>query len=367
MTSKTPAEKPMQSLIARLESHLATISRRYPHAWRMMDMFRAERKKLGDWPHWCFAPFSASYAIVSGGGDNRIPYGSKAGLDIGRVAALSAWRITKGIYHFDETLFESIAATPLDGKLPVHLLYHLPEWCVYIPAPGLEFYKYKLVGFFAQLEYDVNEGHSELRLLFDTDDSHAPYRAAGIELPNGLVPFPIHLRAEGLVESIEDAMEYSRRQNMRFGSPEQDHLLVMSKDELDTASKAVAPMVNLVLYLCSIGADVRSKDNSRPTRPMPVKTKKGLRLFAKEKPVIWETGYRLGVALRKAEAETRSEYKGGTHGSPKPHVRVAHWHSFWTGPMKEPDKRRLVLKWLPPIPVAVGERYELIPTLRPVK
>ncbi|EMO24671.1 hypothetical protein LEP1GSC170_1243 [Leptospira interrogans serovar Bataviae str. HAI135] len=31
-----------------------------------------------------------------------------------------------------------------------------------------------------------------------------------------------------------------------------------------------------------------------------------------------------------------------------PHIRRAHWHHFWAGSNEE---RKLILRWLPPIPV----------------
>ena len=354
----------MQATISRIESHLSAIARRYPDAWRLMDLFRAERKSLGDWPHWCFAPLAASYAIVSGGGNNRvIPDGSDSLVDISRIGALAAWRITKGIYHFYELLFQKVSATPLKGELPVSLLHHLPEWCVYIPTPGMKCFDYRLHGFFAHIEYDVNDGHSELRLLFDTDESRPPFSPVGIELPTGLIPFPIHLRPDGLTRSLGESFQYAKQQADRLGFHEMAGIIAMTPKNIAEACDEVAPFINLVLYLCSVGADIRTGGDRRPAFPVAKKTKKGLRLFPKDKPTIWETGFRIGAALRAAEGETRSEEKGGTHASPRPHIRVAHWHSFWAGPMKEPEKRRLLLKWLPPIPVGMGE---ILPTVKTV-
>ena len=354
----------MQATISRIESHLSAIARRYSDAWRLMDLFRAERKSLGDWPHWCFAPLAASYAIVSGGGNNRIlPDDSQAAADVGRIGALSAWRITKGIYRFDELLFQKVSATPLEGDLPVRLLYHLPEWCVYIPTPEKMWFDYKLFGFFAHLEYDVNDRRSELRLLLDTDESSIPSSDEETGLPVRLIPFAIHLRPEGLVRSVGESFEYARKQAIRFGSNEMAEKIAMSPENIAEACDQAAPLVNLVLYLCSAGADIRDNKERSPTRPSAVKTKKGLRLFPAHRPTVWETGFRIGATLRKAEEQIASEYQGGTHAGPRPHIRVAHWHSFWTGPTKEPEKRRLLVKWLPPIPVGTGE---IIPTVKTV-
>ena len=50
----------------------------------------------------------------------------------------------------------------------------------------------------------------------------------------------------------------------------------------------------------------------------------------------------------------------GAHSSPRPHVRAAHWHTFWVGPRsaKFPD-RKPIIRWLPPIPIGMNWRREL--------
>ena len=74
-------------------------------------------------------------------------------------------------------------------------------------------------------------------------------------------------------------------------------------------------------------------------------------------------GVRIGSAIRKARHNERSSKPvHGTHSSPVPHIRKAHWHHFWTGPVTD---KKLVLKWLPPIPVNIDD--ELTTVIRDVK
>jgi hypothetical protein len=44
----------------------------------------------------------------------------------------------------------------------------------------------------------------------------------------------------------------------------------------------------------------------------------------------------------------------------------AHSHRYIIGPIKEPDRRRPVVKWFMSIPVAMGEVGELAPTVKPI-
>ena len=106
---------------ARPREVLATIGHAYPHLWPAVDRLRAMRADdFPEWPDWCFLPMQGAYAILSGGGDRRVP------LDcihhVGIVAALAAWRVTQGVYRFDPAVAEAVAATPLDGELPTDLL-----------------------------------------------------------------------------------------------------------------------------------------------------------------------------------------------------------------------------------------------------
>ena len=115
----------MNSAECRPRQHLAAAGSLYPNAWRQIDHFRAMRGRegLGNWPDWCFLPIAGYHAIVSGGGSNRVPFDRIS--DLARLAALGAWRVTQGIYRFDEDLYEAIVSTELKGDIPADLLTSL--------------------------------------------------------------------------------------------------------------------------------------------------------------------------------------------------------------------------------------------------
>lgn len=58
---------------------------------------------------------AAWYDIVSGGKGPLLL--DRIG-DVGRVAALGSWRVTQGVYRFDQDLYEAVKSTPLEGNLP---------------------------------------------------------------------------------------------------------------------------------------------------------------------------------------------------------------------------------------------------------
>jgi hypothetical protein len=326
---------------------LHSFSRRYPDAWKQVDEFRASRKELGDWADWCFLPLAGTYAIVSKGKTLQSPNQVQ---HVGILGALAAWRVTQGIYRFDPTTFDALWNTPVSGDIPTEVLFHLPEWCVYIPTPDRTWQGSNLNGLFAHLEHDVNDRRRELRLLLDVTGP------AG----DDLIAMPIHLGKGGVAEGVEAMLQEAARQF--------PVTVYRAPGEAERLSSDVSPLVSLVLYLCSQAAEIREAGAGKrvPTRPKPQKTMKSMRIFAPDHPSRWEVGYRLGAALRQALSAHEPKEATGTHASPRPHIRRAHWHSYWVGKRDQPDARSVTLKWLPPVPVNVQGVDDLTATVRDV-
>jgi hypothetical protein len=352
-TSGPTKDVALDATVARLQVYLARIAEQYPDVWKNVDRLRAGRgRTLPQWPSWCFMPLAGAYAIASGGRDDAPPERLGA---IAALGALTAWRPTQGIYRFDPTVAAAVWDTPLDGDIPSDVLHHLPEWCVYIETPGSTYLEADSPGFFAWLEYDANDRREELRLAID----------CGGTLSTAI---PVHLGAD-LVAGVARALAEAARQAATYDmGPAQREILSIPPEMM---AAAIAPRINLVLYLCSTNAEMleRNTGRLRPSKPTLTRTKDGLRMFAAEKPTSWEVAYRLGAAIRHAQEMPARRPGDGTHASPRPHVRRAHWHAFWTGPKAKPGvkgDRNLILKWLPPMAVAVGEEAEVIPTIHMV-
>lgn len=305
--------------------HLEAVSRDYPGVWRAYDGILASRgRDVPDWPSWCFAPLAAAFAVVSGGEDIVDP---RKVLDVGRVGALAAWRPTQGIYRFDPTLLEQLRATPISGDLPVEHLQRLPEWCVYVELP---FDDWGLFGFFAHLESDEDD-RVELRIVVD--------------LPSGLLSLPLHL-----VGSLPECIAAAQEAALENGAPS---AVASTRESL---TSRLAPLISVLLYLCSEDAEMRPTRGRGPVRPAMKRSKDGEPRMPPAKALeVWETGYGLGALLRDAIA--RNEEGGG---SVRPHVRRAHWHSYWRG---EGRSERIV-KWLSPILVGGGPEKATVRSVR---
>lgn len=82
-------------------------------------------------------------------------------------------------------------------------------------------------------------------------------------------------------------------------------------------------------------------------------------------PRVWDVGVRISNVIRRYKNENSGYQRNenaepGFHASPHPHVRAAHWHTYWTGPRdaKFPERKPIV-KWIPPIPIGMDWKHEL--------
>ena len=330
-------------------AHLERMGGKYPGVWKTFDQMRGSRGEpaIGQWPDWCYMPLNAAMTYAVNQGDRS------ASPDAAALGALAAWRLTQGIYRFDQTVYEYVIETPLSGEIPHQVLQQMPEWCLYVETPDGNYIGMKMLGFFAHLDFDINDGRAELRLVIDGEDG-------------SLLPVMIHLGPWSLEEAVRKAhavMIDRMKMSGVFGNyPE----ALITGLEAHTQS-SLAPLISLLLYICSQSGEV-GDGARRPSNPSPKRTKKGMRLFSAERVTEWGVGVRMGSALRRTIGTETSEQKpqgGGGHAGPRPHIRRAHWHGYWMGP-RDKD-RRFDLRWQPPIIVGVTDPEALPAVIRKVR
>lgn len=305
--------------------HLIAAGKQFPAAWRLADEFRASRgADLPKWPAWCFMPMAGWFAIASDGADmSQITTDHASATS--HLAALGAWRVSQGIYQFDPDVEQSLVDTTLTGEIPTDVLYRLPEWCLYIETPGQQWMDIDLHGFWVHLEWDANTERSELRFLLNT--------------PDQLIPQILHMGPWTVTEAVDRAMGEARKQ-----AESRNVELLRVDDAPMILAGDLQPLLARVMYLCSDEPDIVDRDQPGylPGRPKPKKTKKGWRLFPPAKPRVWSVGDSVGDTLRSVSADAGDSDRK----SPRPHLRRAHWHGYWTGPRDGDQKFRC--KWLPP-------------------
>lgn len=322
---------------------LKQIGRTWPEAWQQVKQFRAGKgKDLPDWPDWCYIPIAAGVAIATQGNDSKL---HQAILDFklspAVVTAAAAWRVSQGVYRFDADLYNSLTSQPLDGNVPCEILKRMPEWCVYIETINGTYFDKPMDGFWAHLEYDVNTGTEELRFVF-------------LFLDGKTSNLPIHLGDYTLEESLDKMRQLAEKNADKLGLPS-----VLPPELGSNIAVEIMPYLQLVLYLCAENADMPKIQHPQ------TRVRMSGQVDVPRETRHWTVGERIGAGIRKYRNQETQEHQGGTHASPRAHIRRAHWHSFWTGPRD--GQRKLILRWLPPIPVGVDDDGELPAVIHKIK
>jgi hypothetical protein len=252
--------------------------------------------------------------------------------------ALGLWRLSKGAYLFDPDLAREVAATPV-GRLPVELLFHLPEPAPLVLLPeGLPAWP-EVEGFHIALEWDPGgrpgiSPHLELRFL-------AWVRGERGHHPATLV---LDLDAEDLEEAARKTLARSIREARGLAAVSLWEARPLLEREYGTT---LGQLLSLALYLCQEAPDLGGVA-PRPPAPL-VRVKGGKKVFPPGEPLILPTGWRWGKAIRLARERREREPSAPTGRRVAPHVRRAHWHLYWTGEgsRKDPSRAKPLLRWVP--------------------
>lgn len=325
-----------------------------------VNRLEAARQTQHPWPAWCYVPVGVAGAtlIDADGITNDIfdalPAPRRAAYYTATtaLAALSAWRMTKGVYAFDPDLLAALWETPMTGRIPTQLLYRMPEWCVYIPLPSPETPVGRPVGTFVHLDW--RDGRTSLRfLLLLPKDGTGQFSAW---------PLDISLASGDVWEGVRSfAGQWMDGQGRRIVGEELERA---QRDALALAG----PLVSVALYLCTEEPDLTGL--GKPGNPRPTKTKRGLREFPAAGIRPWEVGVRIGAVLRSARREFEGDGEllpSGRH-RPRPHLRRAHYAVRWTGPKNREQKAKLIWMWERLIARRNGDSdVELPAVVRPVR
>lgn len=324
-----------QNTQARLLGYMAAYSRKYPRAWEIAEDMRAHRSELPQWPAWCYLPLSGWWSVISAhkGGAN-LELADAA--DFAVLAALGAWRYTQGIYQYHTAVLDALADTPLGGDMPMDVLHRLPEWCVYVDLPHTPQALGGIRGFFAFLDFDPKDERHELRFVLDS----------GTALWLGPI---VHIGPWSVVEGVERMEREAQRLDPSIEA-----------GNLDDYADLAARLMSVMLYLCADEPELLGHEpGQRPNYPQYKRVKGGDRLFPPVRPHVWRVGEVIGAELGRA-TDAAPAAPGERH-TPRPHMRRAHWHGYWTGPRKprqdndQQQPRRFGFKWLPPMAIGLGK------------
>ena len=334
------------------------MNRQYPNLWADLRKAYENPKEvlkhgsegmelISGTPDWCVMPTLFPFLLLTG------RYGVTSYLthmdEWMTLASTYTWRCSKGVYRFAPEIYEALVSQPLTGNVPNDCLYRLPEWAVYIETPGLMYERHPMDGFIAHLDYNLFSRGVDLQFAMFLH---------GREMPK-MVALPL---GEG---SLADAMtRVDQVDNLFMGSSERGRY-VGSREEYRNTFSA---MLQLLLYLCSEEPDLPEIEHPRNRR-----TYSG-RVRPPEEPRVWDVGVRISGVIRNYRdqqsdmaKDNSNRTESGSHASPRPHIRSAHWQSYWTGPRAANfPERKPVLRWIPPVPVGMDWKRELPTNVRQV-
>ena len=326
-------------------------------------------------PDWCIMPTAFPFLVMAN------HYGEYFAMshceELMTVATTYTWRCSKGVYRFAPEIYEALVRQPLTGDLPQECLFHLPEWAVYVETPGLSYERRPLEGFIAHLDLNLFSNGIDLQFALFRKGIPQPKMIA-LPLGDGQPGWLLDggMQNDGACQSdgtqlsgaaqlsggtLLDAMRRVDQTDTMMGVGAENRY-VGSRDEY---YRTFSAMLQLLLYLCSDEPDMPVIEHPRLRRRFAGSVR------PPEEPRVWDVGVRISSAIRRfgevKEAMADDAAVPGTHASPRPHIRSAHWHTYWTGPRNGAfPERKPVLRWIPPLPIGMDWKRELPTNVRRV-
>lgn len=341
---------------------LRSISNKYPGCW---DKIEKARKNM-NWPTWCYIPADNCTQIVQTAMHEKGEKGVNpkfiitSMFDGDLMGALASWRESKEIYCFDPELEKELykgANDTIDQKTREAAFENLPFPCIWIETNNLVIANKQIKGFFVWRDYSIEAKSAKLNMIFVTKDMTLLFtfrdnndkeivlfdykdrdkETFSFDLFNFLLDYKgnviDHKKLTDLIFKNLDKMQDLIFKNLGNNNPPQGE---------------IAQALQLVLYLCSVGADV--KEN--PVQKKITKRSEVLRDKYREVRK-WDVGVRFGNTIRAYAAKEGKSHKG-SHSRKRPHWRKGHFQHYWIGPKNKPEERQLVLNWIQPVLVNEG-------------
>ena len=295
---------------------LEKYSNRYPGIWEKLEEVAKENN--GSWDtSITYVPVTKVYPFI------RDSY--TRGAEAFTVASLASWRQDKQIFTFDKDLEELLVSqADREMKIPSEILKKLPYRTIFVKTQTRDY-----DGFFVSIDTNIRKALS-IRFTILKNGSDYPLYC----------PIDSNLTIEEALETIKASI------SERFGKTALTGILSQT---VEKQFEEMPVLLQMVLYICSVNAEVRENDTQREIfrKPQAFHQIKDKRREVR----LWECGAKTGEIIRKFKSTSANNSTSSTStgtGSPKrPHSRRAHWHHYWIG-KRDSEQRQLILKWLPP-------------------
>lgn len=333
----------MDAIMHALETGRSTTERRAvklkPIELHDITGLRTRLRATRTWPGHCWLPATL---VIPGlvaditATDVRHMAGDLIATPTQQLLGLAAWRSAPLVVRFDDDIAQALIDTPLHGEIPVDLLRRLPAPSLYIDMPWLG----DGCGSYVSMDSSHQNGgvgvEDQDELVIATIDSTGAWMLNYLRLDQTTI-------VASLAASRADIAATT------MSVADQDHANVASIERFGrNLTQLLSEIASLLLYLCSDEPDTNRKPLDRTITPRSTIATAAIPM------TVLDVGARLGAALRTTttaipptdgtgdEPETTEHL--GRH--PVPHMRRAHWHTYWTGPRTNPELRVAKLRWV---------------------
>lgn len=253
------------------------------------------------------------------------------------ITIMYNWNLYKQCYKFDKDLLQLLVKETDTDKLPLDIiLNNMPYPAFFIDNIFTSELKNKeFRGCFISLNYDA-KNRPELAIFFIDNTPRSDYVYFLV---------PLYLGNLSIAELINKRNEI--------------YNVNVTPIDLDIIVELVSKAINSIIYICSSNKEIetitiKNSNNNNVNHKSKAKKK------TKKSSMIYQNfvGYKIGNTIRKTKRIYIKDdidikdnlIEVNKHNSTKsPHLRKAHYHHFWTGPKNEPEKRKLILKFIPPL------------------
>lgn len=269
------------------------------------------------------------------------------------LQGIAAWRTTRLRYEFDPDLYDALAATPLTGTPPTEIFQRLPARAFFLSRKGG-----------VSIDGDGSVCHGFIVVVFDDGLMMLPLTG------NSISAGKLHFRFGR--DTVEDVLDRICRESLESSL----RVVRAHPNGTDEEKRRAVDQVNrnwprhekqmratwggalsALMYLCTEEPDVSGKAPPE-CRPRRVGTR--IRFPLPESDTEIAVGLRLGSVFRKEASVSAAPALAGVGVPLPPHIRRAHWHTYWVGKRGE---QKPELKWLSPIlvnAVSVGQLVETV-------
>lgn len=274
------------------------------------------------------------------------------------LQGVAAWRTTRLHYEFDPDFYDALAATPMKGTPPAQIFQHLPA-----------------KAFFLSRKDDIciagdTINHGFFVVVFDDRLMMVPMTNSSVSSTKFVIRLnqeSIELALDRLCEECLDSSIRVIRAHPNGSEVEKQQAINESlarwprqkKNLRDTWGGALS----CLMYLCTEAPDL---DNKVTPAPKVMRMGTTVRYVPPKQDTQISVGGRLGSLFRKQAATSNNPTtpSGSTVASPlPPHIRRAHWHTYWTGAKAH---QKPELRWLSPILVNAHSTDQLSETVHRV-